>query len=190
MTSINTELSIIFGAICDGLRQEVRYRQLAQLIAPKEAMSLTEEREAQLVASIAYHIRMIGFPVQVDSYFYDESPKRRPDLSILMPASGKYLFLEVKRVDPYGGFQEAIEDIRKLDTVSTARDKRNGLVAIGFRDPTGPKERFQSKYTKLSTSITSNYPYPEIGVNRIDLDDMDKNAVYAMVGLWIRKQGY
>jgi hypothetical protein len=97
MPSISDELSIIFGAICDGLRQEFRYRQLAQLIASKEDMSLTSEREAQLVTSLAYHIRLIGFPIQVESYFYDESSKRRPDLAILMPACKRYLFLEVKK---------------------------------------------------------------------------------------------
>ena len=56
----DTQLEIIFGAVCDGLRQEVRYRQLAQLISPAEEMSLSQERESQLVASMAYHLRMIG----------------------------------------------------------------------------------------------------------------------------------
>jgi len=186
-SSWDIELSIIFGAICDGLRQEVRYRQLAQLIAPKETMSLTEEREAQLVASLAYHIRMIGFPVQVESYFYDEPASRTPDLAMLLPASGKYLFFEVKRVDPYGGFQGAIKDIEKLDSASSPKDKRNGLVAIGFREPTGPREKFYEKYIRLSEAITNKYPYREIGIEKIDLQGMDKQAVYAMVGLWVRK---
>lgn len=187
-SSRDTELFIILGAICDGLRQEVRYRQLAQLIAPKEDMSLTEEREAQLVASLAYHIRMIGFPVQVESYFYDEPASRRPDLAMLLPVTGKYLFLEVKKVDPYGGFQGAIEDIEKLDSVGSPRDKRNGLVAVGFREPTGPRERFYEKYLRLSEAITSKYPYREIGVKKVDLEGMDEKAVYAMVGFWVRKQ--
>jgi hypothetical protein len=185
----DTELSIIFGAICDGLRQEIRYRQLAQLIAPKEDMSLTGEREAQLVVSLAHHIRMTGFPIQVESYFYDEPASRRPDLAMLLPASHTYLFLEVKRVGPYEGFQGAINDIEKLDSVGSARDKRNGLVALGFREPTGPHERFYEKYVRLSKAITSKYPYREIGIQKIDLKGMDKKAVYAMVGFWIRKQG-
>jgi hypothetical protein len=77
-----------------------------------------------------------------------------------------------------------------LNIVSTARDRRNGLVALGFRDPTGPREKFQEKYAKLSTAITSDFPYREIGRQKVDLDGMDKKAVYAMVGLWVRKQGY
>lgn len=181
------EINILFGAICDGLRQEVRYRQLAQLIAPREEMSLSEDREAQLVASLAYHLRMVGFTVQIESYFYDQPASRRPDLSILLPATQKYLFLEVKNVGPYSGFGGAIEDIEKLASITSPKDKRNGLVALGFRNPTGLRERFYQKYEKLSQEITENYPYREVGIKKIDLEDMDKRAVYATVGLWVRK---
>jgi len=187
ISTYNKELSIIFGGICDGLRQEVRYRYLTQLIAPKEDMSLTEEREAQLVVSLAYHIRMIGFPVQVESYFYDQPPSQRPDLAILLPASKKYIFLEVKNIDPYAGFIPAIEDIIKRENITSPRDKRNGLIALGFRNPTGPRERFDNKYERLSEKITSEHPYREIGIKKIDLEGMDDKAVYAMIGFWIRK---
>jgi|WetSurMetagenome_2_1015567.scaffolds.fasta_scaffold245771_1 hypothetical protein len=189
ISSRNTELTILFGAICDGLRQEVRYRQLAQLIAPKEVMSLTEEREAQLVCSLAYYIRNIGFTVQVDSYFYDEPSSRRPDLAMFLPASREYLFLEVKIINPNSGFSGAIEDIEKLNSVVSARDKRNGLIAIGFRNPTGRKETFDNKYSKLSNSIQNKYPYREIGIKKIDLESMDNQAIYAMAGFWVHKQG-
>jgi hypothetical protein len=146
-------------------------------------MSLTEEREAQLVSSLAYHIRMVGFTVQVESYFYDESRSRRPDLAIYLPASSKYIFLEVKIVGPNGGYLPALEDVKKQNSVVSARDKRNGLIALGFRNPTGKKETFENKYKKLSLDIQSKYPYREIGIKKIDLEGMDSKAVYAMAGL-------
>ena len=186
-TKYEKELDILFGAICDGLRQEVRYRQLAQLIAPKEEMSLSEEREAQLVASLAFHIRMVGFTVQIESYFYDQPALRCPDLAILLPVTHEYLFLEVKNIDPYSGFGGAIEDIEKLASITEPKDKRNGLVTLGFRNPTGVRERFCQKYERLSQKITENYPYREVGIKKIDLEDMDENATYAMVGFWVRK---
>lgn len=181
------ELNILFGAICDGLRQEVRYRCLAQLIAPKEDMSLSEEREAQLVASLAYHIRMVGFIVQIESYFYEQPAKRRPDLAILLPVTQKYLFLEVKNFGPYSGYDSAIEDIEKLESITAPQDKRNGLIALGFRYPTKYREGFEEKYRDLSAMITKDHPYREIGIRKIDLEDMDEKAVYAMIGLWVRK---
>lgn len=186
-TTYKKELDILFGAICDGLRQEVRYRQLAQLIAPKEEMSLSEEREAQLVASLAYHIRMVGFTVQIESYFYDQPASRRPDLAILLPATHKYLFLEVKSFGPYSGYDRAIEDIEKLESIASPKDKRNGLIALGFRYPTKYREGSEEKYKYLSTMITKNHPYREIGMKKLDLEDMDERAVYAMIGLWVRK---
>jgi hypothetical protein len=150
-------------------------------------MSLTEEREAQLKASLAYYIRIVGFTVQLESYFYDEPASRRPDLAIWLPITRRYLFLELKTIGPYAGFNAAIDDIIKLENVSSSRDKRNGLIAIGFRNPIGPRERFLQKYDKLSQVITKEHPYREIGVKKIELDDMDEQAVYAMVGFWVRK---
>ena len=181
------ELEILFGAICDGLRQEVRYRCLAQLIAPKEEMSLSEEREAQLVASLAYHIRMVGFIVQIESYFYEQPAKRRPDLAILLPVTQKYLFLEVKNFGPYSGYDSVIEDIEKLENISAPKDKRNGLIVLGFRSPVKYRDRFQEKYRDLSAMITKDHPYREIDIRKIELEDMDARAVYAMIGLWVRK---
>lgn len=180
------ELNIIFDTLCDGLRQEVRYRYLAHLVTG-QILSLTEEREAQLKSSLAYYIRLVGFIIQLESYFYDEPASRRPDLAIWLPVTQKYLFLELKSVGPYGGFGNALEDIRKLEGVSSSRDKRNGLIVIGFRDPTGPRERFPQKYERLSQIITQEHPYREIGIRKIELDDMDENALYAMVGFWVHK---
>ena len=140
------QLSVLFGAICDGLRLEVRHRQLAQLITPREEMSLSEEREAQLVASLAYHIRMIGFTPQIESYFYDQPTSRRPDLTILLPVTRKYIFLEVKKFQPWSPYDGPMDDIEKLEGITHPKDKRNGLVALGFRYPTKNREEFDRNF--------------------------------------------
>lgn len=190
MSDWDKQLNIIFGTLCDGLRQEVRYRSLAQLLAPKEGLSLAGEREAQLKSSFAYYLRLVGFVVHLENYFYREPASRRPDLAVWLPVSKKYLFLEVKKIGPYGGFGAALNDIAKLEKVSSSRDKRNGLIAVGFRNHAGPKERFGLKYERLSQEITRKHPYKKIGVEKIELNGMDKDALYARIGLWVRKFGY
>lgn len=61
------------------------------------------------------------------------------------------------------------------------------LIAIGFRNPTGPRERFPQKYERLSEIITREHPFRKIGIRKIELDDMDEQALYAMAGFWVRK---
>ena len=68
--TLDEELQILFGALCDGLRQEVRTRQLAHL-ASGEGVSLTEDREAGISSVLAFHLRSVGFLVQVESYIVD-----------------------------------------------------------------------------------------------------------------------
>lgn len=184
----DNELDIILNGICDGLRQEVRCRYLAQLVSPLEDLSLASEREAQLISSISYHLRILGFTVHTEGYFYYQPTQRRPDLCVLLPVTSKYLFLEVKPVHPFTGIWSAIEDIEKLETIKEPDDKRNGLIALGFRNPIKTYDRYPQKYRDLPQEITSNHPYREIGIKQVPLDGMDKYAIYAMVGLWVRKR--
>ncbi|TET87152.1 MAG: hypothetical protein E3J34_02510, partial [Dehalococcoidia bacterium] len=62
------ELQILFHALCDGLRQEVRQRSLAHLVTGED-FSLTREREAGVASSLASHLRLVGFAVQLEAYF-------------------------------------------------------------------------------------------------------------------------
>lgn len=180
------ELKILFETICDGVKQEVRHRQLLTLVEPNIEWSLSEEREAQHVASIAYHLQMVGFMVQIESYFFEQPPARRPDLSVYLPACRKIIFLEYKTFQPYTQYDKVIEDVEKLSNINDPKDKRNGIITLGFRYPTKTKENFEEKYRKMSEMITGKYPFREFEIRRIELEDMDEKSVYAMVGFWVR----
>ncbi|GAI14915.1 unnamed protein product, partial [marine sediment metagenome] len=124
------ELQILFQALCDGLRQEVRQRRSLAHLVPGQDFSLTKEREVGIASSLAWHLRLAGFIVQVDAYFPDGDPRRRPDFGIWLPASKKYIYLELKTVGwgnyPYY-FQGAIKDIEKLNKETDPQNQRNGL---------------------------------------------------------------
>ncbi|GAH73621.1 unnamed protein product, partial [marine sediment metagenome] len=57
------ELQILFHTLCDGLRQEIRQRNLANLATNKD-FSLMNEREAGIASSLAGHLRLVGFNTQ------------------------------------------------------------------------------------------------------------------------------
>ncbi len=179
----NKELDIILNGVCDGLRQEVRSRYLTQLVAPWQISTVAEEREAQLRAMISFHLKMLGFTVHTEGYFYSQPSERRPDLCIYLPVSRRYLFLEVKPFHPYTGISVVIRDIVKLESINDPDDKYNGLIALGFRNPIETYDRFPQKYQDLSQEITDNHRYREIGIRTVPLDGMDRNGSYAMVGL-------
>ena len=187
---LKRELQILFNALCDGLRQEVRQRYLASM-ATNQDFSMTKEREAGVASSLASQLRLLGFGVQIDAYFPGGPSTRRPDFGIWLPASKKYIYLELKTTawgaDYQYYYQGAIEDIKKLYEDTNVQNQLNGLIALGFSKPEERPEQLLVGFKKLSKNITENFPYEKIGVQRIDLQDMDKRTSYAVIGLWFRK---
>jgi len=191
------ELKLLFYTLCDGLRQEVRQRSLATLVARKDfpyGFSIAEEREVGLASLLALHLRSVGFMVQLDAYFYGK-PERRPDFGIWLPASKEYIYLELKQT-AWGDYSKqyyyakAIEDIEKLDGEEDPRNQRNGLIIIGFSDHGKRSDLLLENSKKfLSERIARDFPiYEQIGLKRLDLQEMDKRSSYAMIGLWFRKE--
>ena len=189
-TLMKRELQMLFHALCDGLRQEVRQRSLAGLVT-RHDFSLTNEREAGVASSLASHLRLIGFAIQIEAYFPAGSQKRRPDFCIWLPASKQFIYLELKTTawgsDEQYSYQGAINDIKKLYADQNSQNQRNGLIALGFSDPKEQQDRFLEGFRELSQRITKDYPYEEIGLKHVDLQGMDKRSSYAMIGLWFRK---
>lgn len=192
MKDYQEELRILFEAICDGVRQEVRYRYLQKLLAPDDDMRLTEERERGLISSLAFYIRNAGFMVHVEHYWYEDnaiSNAETPDLAIRLPLRKKYIFLEAKPINPgYSAIDLAKPDLDKLSKPTNPKNKRNGFLAIGFAFNNTRQENFKNKYDELSNYITTNYRFNEFGLESVDLKDVgDSELEYALVGLWLRK---
>jgi len=190
------EVQILFDTLCDGLRQEVRQRSLASLATGWD-FSITNEREIGIASLLALHLRSLGFAVQLDSYIAGKDPRRRPDLGIWLPASNKYIYLELKQT-AWGNYSRqyyfagAIEDMEKLDNKNIyPQHEGNGLIAIGFTNlkfETRRPNRLWDGFKKLSQRITTDYPdYEEIGLECIDLQGMDEQTSHAVIGLWFRK---
>ena len=189
---LKRELDILLHTLCDGLRQEVRQRSLAHLVTDQD-FSITNEREAGVASSLASHLRLVGFAVQIEAYFAGEDPKRRPDFGIWLPASREYIYLELKQTawgnDEQYLYAKAIDDIKKLDGETDPRNQRNGLIAFGFSlNPEELGGRLWEGFKKLSQDITSAYPYEEIGLECVDFQGMDEKSSYAVIGLWFRKE--
>jgi len=185
------ELQLLFYALCDGLRQEVRHRSLAYLVTGED-FSIIDEREIGVASALASHLRSIGFVVQLESYFVGGHYKRRPDFRIWLPASGQYIYLELKTT-AWGNigrqyyYQHALNEIQKLDADFSRQSKPNGLIALGFsKNPEKQQDWLVAGFKGLSKKIISKYPYAEIGIEKIDLQGMDSSSSYAMVGLWFR----
>lgn len=192
---MQSELKILFQALCDGLRQEVRQRHLANLVT-KQDFSLAGKREADVASSLAFHLRLAGFIVQVDAYFPGGDTKRRPDFGIWLPAIRKYVYLELKTV-AWGNtsrqyyFRPAIWDIQKLTAkkkFNEETDLGNGLIAVGFSNPgKKPSTRLLDMFKKLSQDIGKDYPlYEETGLECVNLQQIDEHSPYAVIGLWFR----
>lgn len=188
---MKSELEILLHVLSDGLKQEVRQRKLMRLATDKD-FSILNERERGIASVMAFHLRLSGFTVQVEAYF-EGDPKRSPDFGIWLPASEKHIYLELKQV-AWGDEEEqyrydgAIKDFEKLNR-ETGENQSNGLIALGFSKSSEKRGGLLSKGLKdLSQTITKAYPYEEIGLSEIDLEEMDKQTNYMVVGLWFRKQ--
>jgi hypothetical protein len=187
------ELEILLRTLCDGLRQEVRQRHLTHLVTGQD-FSLIDEREAGMAASLASHLRLVGFVVQLEAYFPSGPRNRRPDFCIWLPASKEYIYLELKTTawgssDEQYYYQGAINDIKKLYEDQNPLNQQNGLVALGFSKPgeQSPGRLLDGFRKILSQKVTTDYPYEEIGLECIDLQGMDERSSYAVIGLWFRK---
>jgi len=189
---MKSELKILFDALRDGLSQEVRQRRLANLVTGQDFFSIVNEREIGIASLMALHLRLLGIAVQLDAYFHGD-PKRRPDFGIWLPASKKYIYLELKQT-AWGEYSRqyyysnTIKDIKKLNDETDPRNQLNGLVAFGFS--LGSEKvggLLWGGFKKLSQKITSTYPYEEIGLDIVDFQGMDKQTSYAVIGLWFRK---
>ena len=188
------ELLLLFNTVCDGLRLEVWQRKLTELATGKDFFSITNEKEIGIASSLALHLRSVGFVVQLDASFYGKS-RRRPDFGIWLPASKKYIYLELKQT-AWGKhssqyyYAKAIEDIEKLNAEIDPRNQRNGLIAVGFSDPKKRSELLLENSKKfLSERIAREYPhYEQIGLEQVNFQGMDTKASSAVIGLWFRKE--
>ncbi len=193
--TMREELQLLFNTVCDGLRLEVWQRRLTELVNRDNFFSITNEREIGIASSLALHLRSAGFVVQLDAYIEDKDPRLRPDFGIWLPASKKYIYLELKQT-AWGNYSKeyysagAIKDIKKLNNKDIyPPDKQNGLIAFGFSyNPEPLGGRLWERFKKLSQDITGIYPYENIGLECVDFQGMDKQSSYAVVGLWFRKE--
>ena len=192
--TMERELNILFGALCDGIRQEVRFRRLAQLTNGQD-FSLSQEREPGVQFALALHLRSVGFLVQVESWIAHGSLMRRPDFRVWLPASEKYLYLELKTYGwgrdwsyQYSTMEKSVqEDMDKLKIDGDSGNLPNGLIVVGLSQPSEQRvKHLDQAYEDLSHLIISGYPYEKIGVKKVDLSGMDPRTSYAMVGLWGR----
>ncbi len=191
MSAYEQELKLLYGAACDALRQESRQRALMRLITHSSTgkalnISLSEEREIQLAASIALHWRVIGFHVELDSYASGPAA-RRPDFGIWLPLTKQYLFLELKEIWPGSNYDQVLTDISKLDSMFKSDDEYVGLLTVGFARHQTDHEVFETRHRKLSEEIISSGKYINRGLQKIELQDIDDNVPHAWVGMWIHK---
>lgn len=121
------------------------------------------------------------------------NPKRRPDFGIWLPASEKYIYLELKQIawgdegkQYYNG--DAIKDIKKLTRETDPQNLLNGLIAFGFSYSSEKiGGRLSERLRDLSQEIIKTYPYEVIGLREINLEGMDEQTSYAVIGLWFHK---
>ena len=182
------ELKIILGTICDGFRQEVRYRQLKilQLPTEKENFDLSYEHERAIVSILAFYIRTVGFLVRPEHYWCDndEQLKRKtPDLAIWLPKTMTDFFLEVKRID--SAVKYISSDLDKLLKAQTY-NKYNGFLVFGFAKTNDEHEKIQNKYQNISELFDKKFC--NVGLETVsfmDIDDSDLKS--AIIGLWYRR---
>lgn len=190
---LKRELDILFYTLCDGLLQEVRQHYLVNL-ATGQDFSIIDEQEVGIASLLALHLRLVGFDIQLEPCFEGEDSKSRSDFRIWLPASQQNIYLEFKPI-AWGSrgrqydYQHAINDIEKLSSLTDQRNRRNGLIALGFNNPEKQQtEQLLQGFERLSQRITVDYQsYEEIGLRSIDFNNMDKLTSYAVIGMWFRK---
>lgn len=186
------QLKIIFGVICDGFRQEVRYRQLKMLQFPdeEEQFCLNTERERGIVSVLAFYIRTAGYFVRTENYLDEGDAHRTPDLLIWLPVAVTTDFiLEVK---PIGSREQLIKDDldKLLRPKEDENDSFNGLLIFGFAKTKDEREKLRNKYQNISKKISewSAKQFGNIGLKTVSFTDIDDSVLKsAIIGLWYRK---
>ena len=155
MKDYQRELGIIFGAICDGIRQEVRQRLLLYLQNKRERRNfcITAEHERGIVSIFTFHLRNVGFIARPEHYWCNSSEISNsctPDLVVWLPKTHTDLFLQVKPIYSTGSYQNA--DLSDLDTMCRLTDENgvNGFLAFGFCEKHHESKLIEEKY-KVST---------------------------------------
>jgi len=203
---IDKELQILFGALCDGLCQEERTRQLNSLVSGIY-VPLMSYTEPSLTAALSSHLRIVGFPVQTEFSFAHDAALRavvsnhklHPDFRIWLPASKRYVYLELKVIDwakgqrsfaSIKGPQGALSDFEKLSKENSSELALNGVAVVGFRATReSGYPRLEEKFCSLADRVRRIYPaYEQIGYERFNVRGIEKRSPpYIVVGLWVRK---
>ena len=158
---------------------------LQQLVAENAKISLAEEREVQVQASIAMQWRLSGFHVELDSYGSGPA-NRRPDFGILLPVTKEYLFVELKLIGQGRPHRQVQDDVDKLNAMFKDGDKRVGLLTVGFAAHGTHDLRFKATHKELDEEIEGPGLYKKVGLSKVQLDDIDDHLPYAWVGMWAR----
>ena len=186
------ELKIVLGTVCDGFRQEVRYRQLKilQLPTEKENFDLSYEHERAIVSILAFYIRTAGFLVRPEHYWCDNDEKlkgKTPDLAIWLPRTMTDFFLEVKRID--SPVKNVSSDLYRLSKAQTS-NKYNGLLVFGFAKTKDEHEKLRENYQTISEKMSESFgnKFDNVGLRPVSFMDIDGAELKsAMVDLWYRR---
>ena len=156
---------------------------MLRLAAHGHKISLGEEREVQVQASIAMHWRLAGFHVELDSYGSGPAV-RRPDFGVWLPYTRQYLFLEFKEIWPGGGCQSALKDLGKLNEMFETGDRNVGLLTVGFASSSTNELKFQQQHEAMSGKIQESGLYGKVGLKKIPI--IDDGFPIVCVGMWVR----
>jgi hypothetical protein len=196
------ELKIMFGAICDGFRQEVRHRQLMVYQFPTEEndnFPLNFEKERGIVNVMAFHVRTVGFLVRMENWWCtgDEKLKNKtPDLDIWLPNIGTDFFLEVKRIDTGISLKAAKNkikrDLDKLLKAEKEEDRYSGILTFGFAETKEQEKELLDKYSKISNYIEKyeNNSFRKMMLKPVSLENTCQTKLKCVIiGLWYRPKG-
>jgi len=165
-----SEIDLIYGSACDGIRLESHQRALIRLVAQASnredlKFGLHEEREIQLAASLMMNWRHIGLQAELDSYS-SNGASRRPDFGIGLPTSNKYLFLELKVIWPGSNKDQVLDDLKKIQTMYESGDLAVGLMTVGYAQPNTNLKIFNKRHHDMSRQILATSEFDEIGMKK------------------------
>jgi len=187
------ELEYILGTICDGIKQEVSYRQSKMLQLPKQSrkyLCLSEERERGLCFVMAFYLRTTGcYLVQMENWFCDEDKEMEnkiPDLVIWLPKIKNYFFLEVKQIWPGIKQREAIVkvgyDFKKLSKAKNEQNQYCGVLTFGLATDIEERNKLRSLYKHIECRNFKSIKMRTVIFNKMDGSKINS----AVLGLWFR----
>jgi hypothetical protein len=196
------QLKVIFGAICDGFRQEVQLRKsmIRQFPGEEEKnFPLIFEKERGISSILAFYLRRAGFFVRVENWFNDgdkELKNKTPDLAIWLPKEKTDFFLEIKPIRLKDSRKVVLQKINyDLKKLSTAKNKHeynyySGFLAFGFAETNEQQKELQRKYEGWSRYIEGYKEniFRKLGkIEPVSLEDLKLKSV--IVGFWYRENG-